>query len=239
MHKESGHAQWSKQLLNIGMLLLLILMNLFLGSSTRPSLIGVKNCSSAYWVIYGLFIAACFVATAVAVIIAKKEQSLKQEFGNVNIVASDIILDKKTLITLLNLGFWGGLLSGALGLGGGTIFNPVLLSLGLPPMVCAASGLYLVTFSKIATTVVYIIYGQLDLPYGFWLSFCASVGSISAIFLARWYERVSGRQSFIVWVLCLDFVLGIIVMTAFGIINLKSSHDHGISITSFSPICKK
>lgn len=169
-----------------------------------------------------MFIVLCFVSTSIAIYIAKKEQELKIEFGNVNIVASDVILNKRTIIFLLNLGFWGGTLAGAFGLGGSTIFNPALLSLGLPPMVCVATGLYLVTFSKVASSVVYLIYGQLDLPYGFWLSFCACVGSIVAIFLARWYERVSGRQSFIVWVLVLNFLLGILSICTFGILNLKS-----------------
>jgi len=221
------------------MLTALILMNLFLGSSSKPSIIGVKNCSPIYWFIYALFLVICFATTAIAIYIAKKEQSLKQEFDNVNIVASDLIFNCKNTIVLLNLAFWGGLLAGALGLGGGVIFNPVLLTLGLPPIVAAASGLYLVTFSKIATTVVYLVYGQLDLPYGFWLSFCAAFGSILALFFARWYERVSGRQSFIVWVLVFDFILGIAIIASFGTINLKQTHEHGLSITAFSPICKK
>ena len=60
-------------------------------------------------------------------------------------------------MTVTSCGFCGGLIAGALGLGGGVIYNPVMLMLGLPPMVSAASGLYLVTFSKIATTVVYVV----------------------------------------------------------------------------------
>jgi uncharacterized membrane protein YfcA len=237
--KEGGHAQWTKQGINVGVLIALILMNLFLGSSSKPSIIGVKNCSPIYWLIYALFIVICLATTALATYLAKREQSLKQEFGNVNMVTSDVILNRKNLITLMILGFFGGLLAGAFGLGGGVIFNPVLLSLGLPPMVAAASGLYLVTFSKIATAVVYLIYGQLDLPYGFWLSFCATFGSVMALFFARWYERVSGRQSFIVWLLVFDFILGIAIIASFGSISLKQTHDHGISITAFSPICKK
>ena len=72
------------------------------------------------------------------------------------------------------------------------------------------------------------------------MSFCALTGSILAIFLARWYERVSGgRQSFIVWILCLDFVIAIFVMTIFGANNLNQSVKAGISITKFGSLCKK
>jgi hypothetical protein len=214
-------------------------MNLFLGSSSQKSIVGIENCSVGYWLIYASFIVVCILATCFAIWIAKKEQTLKQQFGNINIVNSDLILTNKAIFTLVMLGFVGGLICGAFGLGGGVIYNPALLALGLPPLVSSASGLYLVTFSKIASSVVYFIYGQLDLTYGFWLSFCASVGSVIAIYAARWYEKHSGRQSFIVWVLVFDFILAIAVMTVFGTLNLKSSVDHGLSITSFSPVCKK
>jgi uncharacterized membrane protein YfcA len=92
-----------------------------------------------------------------AIYISKNEQALKERYGNINIVASDIKFTARKIITVTSCGFFGGLIAGALGLGGGVIYNPVMMMLGLPPLVSAASGLYLVTFSKIATTVVYLI----------------------------------------------------------------------------------
>jgi hypothetical protein len=63
----------------------------------------------------------------------KNEQKLKAKYGNINLVESDITLNKKNLTVLILLGFMGGMLAGALGLGGGVIFNPVLLTMGMPP----------------------------------------------------------------------------------------------------------
>jgi len=179
--------------MNVSLLALLIVMNLCLGSSSTKSIIGIKSCSGAYWTIYVTFIFICACATVFAIVTAKQEQSLKVKYGNINIVESDVLMTHKAITSLCCLGFFGGLVAGAFGLGGGVIFNPVLLALGLPPLVSSASGLYLVAFSKVATTVVYIIYGQLDFSYGLWLSFCASVGSVTAIYVARWYEKRSGR----------------------------------------------
>jgi len=51
----------------------------------------------------------------------------------------------------------GGFGAGALGLGGSTIYNPAMLAMGIPPKVSSATGLHLVTFSKIASTVVYVM----------------------------------------------------------------------------------
>lgn len=65
------------------------------------------------------------------------------------------------LRSVLCLGFGGGWVAGALGLGGGVIFNPLLVSMNVPPRVSSATGMYLITFSKIATCVIYFIYGEL------------------------------------------------------------------------------
>ena len=48
-------------------------------------------------------------------------------------------------------------MSGALGLGGGSIFNPLLLSMGVPPRVASATGMYMIIFSTGASSLIYII----------------------------------------------------------------------------------
>jgi uncharacterized membrane protein YfcA len=63
----------------------------------------------------------------------RNEQKLKIKYGNINLVESDIRLTNKNVTVLILLGFIGGILAGALGLGGGVIFNPVLLTMGMPP----------------------------------------------------------------------------------------------------------
>ena len=65
--KESGHGQWEKQLLNVSLLALLILMNLMLGSSSTKSIIGVESCSAGYWGIFVGFIFICILATIFAI----------------------------------------------------------------------------------------------------------------------------------------------------------------------------
>ena len=61
-----------------------------------------------------------------AVRMLRNEQALKLKYGNINLVESDIVLTNKNITILILLGFMGGMLAGALGLGGGVIFNPVL-----------------------------------------------------------------------------------------------------------------
>jgi uncharacterized membrane protein YfcA len=84
-------------------------------------------------------------------------QYIKAKFGNINLVKSDIILKGRPLYIVSILGFVGGFVAGALGLGGGSIYNPVLLSLGVPPKTSSATGMYLVGYSTVAASFVYIL----------------------------------------------------------------------------------
>ena len=91
------------------------------------------------------------------------------------------------------MGFCGGWVAGALGLGGGCVYNPALLAMGVPPIVSSASGLYLVTFSKIAACLVYFLNGELNVRYGFWIGCWSTVGMICGIIATKCYMKKTGR----------------------------------------------
>merc|ERR1719231_514387 len=109
------------------------------------------------------------------------EQGLKEKFGGLNLCDSDLIFRGKILRNVLGLGFGGGWVAGALGLGGGVIFNPLLLSMGVPAKVSSATGMYLITFSKIVTCVIYFIYGELVMDYALWAGFLTLILGLSVI----------------------------------------------------------
>ena len=202
---------------------MLIGMNLLMGSTTRESVAGISKCSGWWWSVQAVFIVICVLLTIVSVVVAKKETALKKKFGNVGICKSDLDLsENKTINMLLALGFGGGWLAGCVGLGGGAIYNPVLISLGIPPSVSSATGLYLVFFSKVASCFVYYLNGELDILYGLWIALWSTVGMVLGLIGAQHYMKVSGRQSPIVWCLVVVFALSIVAVPIFGGISLKN-----------------
>lgn len=118
---------------------------------------------------------------------------MKEKFGNINKVESDLLFRGKILRNVLGLGFGGGWVAGALGLGGGVIFNPLLLSMGVPAKVSSATGMYLITFSKIVTCVIYFLYGELIMDYALWAAFVSVIGSILGLASVNIYMRKFGR----------------------------------------------
>ncbi len=58
---------------------------------------------------------------------------------------------------MILLALFGGWIAGALGLGGGAIYNPILISMGVPAKVSTATGMYLIMFSTGGILFLYLI----------------------------------------------------------------------------------
>lgn len=108
---------------------------------------------------------------------------------------------------MLSFAFSGGWISGAIGLGGSSIFNPLMVSLGVPPLVASSTAMYMILYSSTASSVIYFTYGALDLQFAAWISFWCSVGVIIGLLLFERLFKQSKRYSIIVFILAI--VLGI------------------------------
>lgn len=84
-------------------------------------------------------------------------------------------------------------MAGALGLGGGVIFNPYLIGMNVPPKVSSATGMYLIMYSKVAAVTVYILAGKLDLAYGFWVAGWSVLGAVIGLYASKLYMAKYGR----------------------------------------------
>lgn len=124
----------------------------------------------------------------------------------------------------------GGWVSGALGLGGGAIFNPLLLSMGVPPKVSSSTGMYMIMFSTAASSSIYILYRMLNLEYAIWIGVWCAIGSMVGLVTLESINKKLNRQSPIVIVL--SFVLGLsaILVPIFGAIDLKNQVALGQNI---------
>ena len=234
MHQERGHLQWSKQFLNLFGLILLILLSFLRGGKGSFSF---KKCSAGDWSSLAVFFVLMIFQVVIAVKLASKEQKLKRKFNNVNLVESDLVFDGKVLKKILTLGFGGGWIAGALGLGGGVLFNPMLLHMGVPPKVSSATGMYMVTFSKVATTFLYLVFGLLTIDYGLWIAFWSSVGTILGLAVANWYMNKFQRQSIIVFFLAFVLFISVVCVPIFSGTKLAKLAADGFDIHAFKPLC--
>ena len=152
-------------------------MNMLMPSDSAASIIGIEACSGNQFSLQFLFLIICAGVAFTSIKVNSHEQKLKMKY-EVNYQKGDIKYEGQTLIHLLGLGFTGGLVAGALGLGGGSIYNPALLTLGVHPKVSGATGMFLVLFSTVNTCLVNYLNGFLNLNYGAWISLWSLFGAL-------------------------------------------------------------
>ncbi len=169
--KRESHCVWYKIFI-----IWLLVVSLILISLIRESSI-VKSCSVTDLVLQIVLVWIAIVATIVGAVIVLKEERNKfspssspfQEFK---------ISSCKRVIGLSLFIFFGTSLATAIGSGGGTIYNPLLLSLGLPVEVTRATSLYLIMYKSLATVIQFAILGMIDWSYGAWFSVFAVFASV-------------------------------------------------------------
>ena len=159
----------------------------------------------------------------IAIRINQREQNLKFKY-NVNYTSSDIRYEGSTLFQLTGLGFVGGLVAGALGLGGGSIYNPAFLTLGVHPKVSGATGMFLVLFSTVNTCLVNYLNNFLHVKYACWISFWSVLGAFLGMQVTDRVVQMTGKPSILVWILVFVFVLSTFATPIFGGIDLYYLH---------------
>jgi len=105
-------------------------------------------------------------------------------------------------------------------LGGGAIFNPLLLSMGVPPPVSSATGMYMIMFSTAGSSAVFLLYKVLDMQFALWIGFWCSMGSIAGLYILNQTMKKFDRQSPIVFMLVFILGLSAVLVPLFGAIDL-------------------
>jgi uncharacterized membrane protein YfcA len=154
--------------------------------------------------------------------------------------SSDLKLTNTVVFKLVVFAFLGGFMSGALGLGGGAIFNPLLLSLGVLPSVASATGMYMILFSSSSSSFIYIVYKMLNLQFSLWIGFWCSSGSVLGLYILNKIIKRFDRQSPVVF--ALTFVLGLssFIVPIFGFLEMKKQSEGAFKtddMLKFNSIC--
>jgi uncharacterized protein len=109
-----------------------------------------------------------------------------------------------------------GLLSGLFGVGGGFLLTPLLMFLGISPMVAAASGSAAIVAAASTGTLEHSRASTVDFKMGFTLFAGGAAGSVVGVDMLRWLNRFGPVNSVI-------RVLYVVMLGAIGSVMLVES----------------
>jgi uncharacterized membrane protein YfcA len=128
----------------------LLVIELMRGHKHFHSLVGIKSCSIGDFALLGMIFDICILSMLLIVKMVRQRHKDKEEVGY-KFHSADLKYNNGTIVRLAILGVCGGVSGGCLGIGGGMIFNPMLMDMGMLPEVASASGMYLVLYSSAST----------------------------------------------------------------------------------------
>jgi uncharacterized membrane protein YfcA len=109
-----------------------------------------------------------------------------------------------------------GLLSGLFGVGGGFLLSPLLMFLGISPIVAAASGSAAIVAAGTTGTLEHSRAGTVDFKMGLVLFAGGAIGSVAGVEVLKWLNRLGPANSVI-------RVLYVVMLGAIGTLMLVES----------------
>lgn len=130
----------------------------------------------------------------------------------------------------------GGTIAGMLGFGGGMILNPLMLEMGIHPLVSSATSSVMVLFSASTATFAFAVNDRLNYQYAAVYGGVCAVASLFGVAVISTSVRRSGKGSLVVFILSMIIGTGALLQAVFGGIAVIQDVKNGRHL-SFSSWC--
>jgi uncharacterized membrane protein YfcA len=149
--------------------------------------------------IFGFFLMVVAIRMIVSTL-RKKTQS-----GSFSVKTdSELIKSRETIIIGASLGFFGGLASGLLGIGGGTLIVPIMtVIMGMPIHYATATSMFTMIFTSVSGVTKYYQSNLINFPVALMLAAGTVIGAQVGAYTSK---RISGRN--------LSLIFGVMLIAA-------------------------
>lgn len=226
---------WDKVKLVSLMVIVVIALNLLKGGSGGfPSPLGIECGSNGYWLltiaVFVWVLSISFYARSQLVENWKLKKRLRYKY-----LEGDVEWNPVNTITYPCICFFAGFFAGLFGIGGGIVKGPLMLHMGVHPLVASATVAVMIMFTSVAATTMFIAFGTLTWDYA-WYFFvigllATTVGQFGVSYLVNKYRRVSLVSLSIGAVVAISTVL-MAVQSVFSLMDSESE-------TQSSSVCSK
>ncbi|CAI5473042.1 unnamed protein product [Closterium sp. Yama58-4] len=109
-----------------------------------------------------------------------------------------------------------GVMVGVLGIGGAPLFNPFMLSLGIPPQITASTSVMMVLFGSSSVSLSFLFLHRLNLAYAAVFAPTAFIASLLGVTIVGRIVKSTGRASIIIFILTAIIAVGTTLTVVLG-----------------------
>jgi len=195
------------------------------GGKSSPSILNVEPCTEAYWLLTVSQIPLAFLLTGWSAW-HLHHSSTKHESPDLQPEEWDLI-GPRAFVAFPSMAILAGFLGGNLGIGGGMIINPLLIEIGMHPLITAATTAFMVFFSSSLSVIQYWLLGRLPVDFAVLFAAICFIFSLVGLRIVQHAITKFGRCSVIVF--AVSSVLGIsaVLTTIFGGLEVWNQYTHG------------
>ena len=204
-----------------------VVLNILKGGGAEQSPVGIVCNSVSFWVIQGAVLLWVFLIAYLVRQCLLKRTKLKEEV-NYPYVEGDIIWDTRATVVYPLICSIAGLFAGMFGVGGGIVKGPLMLIMGVHPLVAAATSATMILFTSLTATTSFIIHGLLEYEYAVVLGTVGFVATVIGQTIMNSLIKKSGRTSYIVLAIGVVVFLSAILIAVDSILSI-SKKNQGLS----------
>jgi uncharacterized membrane protein YfcA len=213
--------------------LVLLILTLLLGGKGSPSLIGITCQSPWYYVLLALqFIWLLSFCGITGYFLWKKQTALAAV--GYPFLHDDPIWTGRALRNFFVGTFLSGALTGMIGISGGMVLNPLMLHMGVNPVVSSATTATMLVLTSSSIAVMSVTSGLVPVSYAVFFFFVTLTGALVGKWQIDKYVKRTGRASLLVFCLATIIILASVGVFVNMFIRVA---DAGWCLEGFSPIC--
>jgi uncharacterized membrane protein YfcA len=139
-------------------------------------------------------------------------------------VKGDIQWDSSNTIYYSSICSVAGLFAGLFGIGGGIVKSPLMLQMGVHPLVASATCATMILFTSFTATTSFMVYGELDYDYGAAFLVVGFLSTLVGQLLMHALMKKYNRNSYIAYSVALVVGASVLAMTWSSILTIVSGN---------------
>ena len=163
------------------------------GPDSQPSIIGVERCDALDFVFLFILLVLSIGLTFVGVRIVSFEHQQKIECGY-ELTKGDLDFTMPQIMNLVGVSVVCAFLVAVVGVTPGSVFVPLLITLGYNVAVASSTGIFLVMITAGSATINAIVFHLLDLRYSLLINILTIIGTIQGVYGQEKIVKLTGGR---------------------------------------------